>query len=82
MAGSTEIPFTVLIAREALLPMLSQPKPNMMGIATSAARNGFNPNTVTSARIRNAANTMRSPWARLTKRMMPKTRLSPAANSA
>ena len=60
----------------------SQPIANMMGIATSAARNGFNPSAMTSTRMRKAASTMRSPWARLTSRMMPKTRLSPAANRA
>ena len=55
---------------------------NMTGSAISAAANGSRPSLAATSRIAKAASTMRSPWARLTSRMMPKISDSPVANSA
>ena len=76
--GRISLP-SVRLSRKNCSP---QPMANINGIAISAATNGLSPSAVTRTRIRKAASTIRSPWARLTSRMMPKTRLRPAANSA
>jgi len=55
---------------------------NMAGRAISAATGSGRPRKDTSAMIRKADSTMRSPCARLTSRITPKISDRPDANSA
>ena len=56
--------------------------PNITGSTITSDKKGFQPRPSTTSRARNAARMLRSPWARLTRRMTPKMSDRPVANSA
>src|SRR5215813_13524982 len=56
--------------------------PNITGTTIARDQNGSRPVQATTANAMNAARMMKSPWARLTTRMMPNTSDSPVAKSA
>src|SRR5262249_25544858 len=56
--------------------------PNITGTTIASDQNGPRPVHATTTTAMNAARMMKSPWARLTTRMMPKTSDSPVAKRA